>query len=180
MSAEAPQATLRAGTAEDLEAVVALQLASWRDAYRGLLPDAYLDGALADDLVAKWRGKLIDSPDPRALLLVAESPAGVLSGFFYAAEETPGDASAYLDNLHVRPELRGQGLGEGLMRAAVPMLQARGYSGMHLLVFAENAAAVRFYQRLGGRIAARAVEDLMGHAAETYRIVWPDWRAVAQ
>lgn len=176
---ETPTGKIRPGTPEDLQAVVTLQLVSWRDAYRGLLPDAYLDGALADDLAAKWRGKLIESPDPRTLLLVAESPAG-LGGFFYAAQETPGDAHAYLDNLHVRPELRGHGLGEALMRAAVPMLQARGYRGMHLLVSAENAAAIRFYRRLGGRVAARGVEDLMGHAVDTCRIVWPDWSAFAQ
>jgi ribosomal protein S18 acetylase RimI-like enzyme len=164
---------LRRGTPGDLAAVSALQLASWRDAYRGLLPDAYLDGALAADLDAVWRRKLDGAPAPRSLLLVAEAAEGSLAGFLYACQEAAGAQSAYLDNLHVRPEWRGAGLGARLMRAAVPELSALGYGGLHLRVFAQNTAALRFYERLGGRIAERSREDLMGHPADTYRIVWP-------
>lgn len=164
---------LRRGTAADLDAVVALQVASWRDGYRGLLPDAYLDGALAEELAAKWRRKLVDSPAPASLLLLAEDAAG-LQGFLYACPEGGDPASAYIDNLHVRPGNRGLGIGARLMRAAAADLPALGYRACHLRVFTQNAAAIRFYERLGGAIVERTTEDLMGHPADTYRIAWPD------
>ena len=170
---------LREGTAADLEAVVALHLASWRDSYRGLLPDGYLDGALADDLAAKWQRKLIDSPTPGSLLLLAESD-GKLAGFLYACRDPERPGSAYIDNLHVAPECRGSGLGARLLRQAAARLSPLGYRGAHLLVFAQNEAAVRFYLRHGGRILHRGLEDLMGHPADTYRIVWPDLSALTE
>ncbi|MGP1253142.1 MAG: N-acetyltransferase family protein [Kiloniellales bacterium] len=171
--AEASSCDLREGTASDLEAVVALHLASWRDSYRGLLPDSYLDGALAEDLAAKWHRKLIGTATPGSLLLLAENDGG-LAGFLYACRDPERPGSAYIDNLHVAPDRRGSGLGARLLRQAATRLPALGYRGAHLLVFAQNEAAVRFYLRLGGRIVHRGVEDLMGHPADTYRIVWLD------
>ncbi len=171
---------LRPGTAADLAAITALHLASWRDSYRGLLPAAYLDGPLAADLAAKWRHKLVETPAPRSLLLLAEARDGELLGFLYACADPRQPDSAYIDNLHVRPETRGGGLGARLLRRAAAELPGLGYRGAHLRVFVDNAAAVRFYQRHGGRIVARAQEQLMGHPAETYRIAWTDLRPLAE
>ncbi|WP_162906534.1 GNAT family N-acetyltransferase [Algihabitans albus] len=164
---------LRDGAPSDCEAVAALHLASWRDSYRGLLPDAYLDGALAEDLAAKWQERLAPTPGRGGLLLLAESDAR-LGGFIYACQEANRPDSAYIDNLHVAADSRGRGLGARLMRDAARRLGQDGYYGAHLRVFAANEAAVRFYLRLGAHVAHRGPEDLMGHTVETYRMEWPD------
>jgi ribosomal protein S18 acetylase RimI-like enzyme len=164
---------VRRGGPSDRVAVCALQLASWRDAYRGFLPDAYLDGDLADELDAKWRAKMAGFAPERALLLVAEANERP-QGFLFACPDPQTPQSAYVDNLHVRPGVRGGGIGAALMRRAARDLAVLGYRGMHLLVFAGNARAVRFYERHGGAIVARTTEDLMGYPADTYRIVWSD------
>lgn len=167
------QIVLRDGTASDREAVSALQIASWRDSYRGLLPDAYLDGALTDDLTAAWRRKLEGGSDGRGLLLVAESDRR-LEGFIYACPDLERPDSAYIDNLHVAPDSRGSGLGTKLLRQAAKRLALQGYYGAHLRVFVANDAAVRFYLRLGAHIAHREMDDLMGYPADTYRLEWPE------
>jgi ribosomal protein S18 acetylase RimI-like enzyme len=49
----------------------------------------------------------------------------------------------------VQPGVRGSGVGRRLMAEAAEQARAAGYSGMHLTVHPENAAAVAFYRGLG-------------------------------
>jgi hypothetical protein len=41
--------TFRRATANDAAAIAALRVDSWRTTYRGVMPDAYLDGMRADE-----------------------------------------------------------------------------------------------------------------------------------
>ena len=50
--------TLRGARPDDREAVSALHVSSWLNAYRGMLPDGYLDGPLRPELEAYWRQAL--------------------------------------------------------------------------------------------------------------------------
>jgi ribosomal protein S18 acetylase RimI-like enzyme len=51
----------------------------------------------------------------------------------------------------VAPERQGRGLGMRLMAASIRALRSAGFHALSLTVTAENAAAVRLYQRLGFR-----------------------------
>ena len=53
--------------------IAVLQTESWRSAYRGLLPDEFLDGPVVDDRVRLWNARM-PSPDPhRRVVLKAMS-----------------------------------------------------------------------------------------------------------
>jgi ribosomal protein S18 acetylase RimI-like enzyme len=49
----------------------------------------------------------------------------------------------------VHPNWRGQGVGERLMREAIAGARAAGCTRVTLLTDGDNAAARRFYERLG-------------------------------
>jgi ribosomal protein S18 acetylase RimI-like enzyme len=55
----------------------------------------------------------------------------------------------YLSLIHVAPEYRGHGLGKRLHRYAMQASRERGKRLMRLSVSRQNAAALRFYKRLG-------------------------------
>ena len=57
-------------------------------------------------------------------------------------------------HLHIDllPEARGQGVGERLMRGWLDSLRGAGVAGCHLETWAENAAAIRFFEAQGFRI----------------------------
>ncbi len=59
------------------------------------------------------------------------------------------DDVAYLSLIHVVPEYRGHGLGKRLHQHAMQVSRARGKRLMRLSVSQQNAAAMRFYKRLG-------------------------------
>lgn len=84
---------------------------------------------------------------------------------------------ALLDNLHVRSDLQGTGVGtELLSRAAQELLRRRTSDTLYLWVLAQNTAAQSFYDARGG---TRVESELRGPfpgggSAMAYRYHWPD------
>lgn len=163
-----PALRIRPAIVDDRAAIAAIHVESWRDAYRGLLSDAYLAAPVAADLSAKWRDARFDDRDVHLIAETPEGPAG-----FVAVLRQPG-APAYVDNLHARPALRGRGIGAALMRAAAEELIARGDRAAWLWVFRANAGAIRFYERLGARRDREEDREFFGQPAPSLRMVWDD------
>lgn len=167
--------TFRPGTAEDGVIVAELHTASWRGAYRGILPDAYLDGAIAEERLGLWKARLSSCSADRRLVLLAEDPLGLAGFVCVLLDEEPG-WGACLDNLHVRSGIQGRGLGRRLFAEAAQWVASRepGWP-LHLWVFEANRAARGFYDRFRGEAVAREVKRTPGKAeVPSLRYVWRD------
>jgi ribosomal protein S18 acetylase RimI-like enzyme len=158
-----PGPCLRPAGAEDLPAIAAIHAASWRSAYRDVLPADYLAGPVESDLLAHWQGVRMGGQDV-VLVAGAGDPTG-----FIAVWCRP---DPIIDNLHVLPGCRSGGIGTALMRGAAAALTARGHDTASLWVFTANARAVRFYERLGGKVAERTEKEVFGHRVPSLRMVW--------
>lgn len=162
----------------DAPAIAALHAASWATAYAHILSPAWLAHELAGDRLRVWAQRFI-APDPTMRVLLAEDEGG-LAGFvclFLAADPQWG---SHVDNLHVRPGLKGQGLGRRLLSAAAQMAldEAPGL-GLDLHVYSANMAARGFYTRLGGVESAAEKELAPDGSRQSYcRIWWPDPKAL--
>lgn len=55
----------------------------------------------------------------------------------------------YLEDLFVKPEARGRGLGFALLRRIAAIARERGYGRMEWSVLDWNEPAIRFYKKLG-------------------------------
>ena len=169
--------TIRSADLEDRSAISALHFRSWLSAYRGMLPDSYLDGPLKSELETYWSAALPRAGD-KDVILTAECD-GSLSGFIAAWNDPERDGMAFIDNLHVDPTRRGGGMGQHLMAEAAVCLQAKGYRGAYLWVFAENAGARRLYERLGGEFRREMDKPISGHPVMQAEYVWSDLSALA-
>lgn len=90
-------------------------------------------------------------PRPAAEALLAES-GGAVAGFalFFQNYSTfRGRPGMYLEDLYVRPQHRGEGLGKALFAAVAQLAVARGCPRMDWAVLTWNAPAIRFYESLG-------------------------------
>jgi ribosomal protein S18 acetylase RimI-like enzyme len=174
----APVPNIRDAGPADLPAIAELHATSWRAAYRGLLPDAFLDGPVVANRKAHWAG-MIERMAPSDLLLVAEQ-ARVLIGFIAVWTSEPRGCEPgfdlLIDNLHVRPDLRGGRIGEHLMRAVARRLRGRASARACLWLIDGNAPAHRFYRRLGGRDGDRKQDMYSGALVGKTRIIWDDFR----
>lgn len=120
---------LRPYMPRDEDVVIALWHRTWSEAYPDIDFNERLDA---------WRIRWRDELAPTARIVVAEK-AGAISGFITV------DATGYLDQLVVDPDLWGSTLGDALIVAA----KSLSPDGITLLVNTDNARAIRFYTRNG-------------------------------
>ncbi|MCJ2135216.1 GNAT family N-acetyltransferase [Methylobacterium sp. J-026] len=164
----------RAARATDALTIAAIHVASWRDAYRSLLDPVFLAGPIEDDRRSHWLGKF-DTPSANFLVDVAATADGNLVGFAATHRDRDPRWGSLLDNLHVLPEMRGRKIGEALLRSAARALASRqADDGLHLWVFEANAAALRFYTRLGGHVVERKLSQApIENDRMILRVHWP-------
>jgi ribosomal protein S18 acetylase RimI-like enzyme len=67
--------------------------------------------------------------------------------------------SGFVKDLVVDESWRRRGLGEALLRHALATFAGRGLAGVELKVHADNAGAIRLYERVGLRVVERLGED---------------------
>jgi ribosomal protein S18 acetylase RimI-like enzyme len=172
---------IRPATAADIEPMTALHAASHRSAYRGILPDSYLDGPMEDERRALWTGRL---GEPAVLAstitLVAEDVAPHLAGLISILPDHDENWGSYIHNLHVAPDRKGRGIGRSLLREAMERLALRSPDpAVHLHVYEENRAAVAVYDHFGGQMVERTLTT-RGNSGEIglLRYSWPSPAAV--
>jgi GNAT superfamily N-acetyltransferase len=123
---------------------------SYRTAYAGIFPQAYLDHFTYQEQTQDWRD--LFSAGLEDVLYVVETDAGEIVGY---ALGRPGlcDIPPYdseLVALHVRPVYQGKGIGRCLIAAVARQLQGRGCTSLMLWVLEKNPARA-LYERLGGQ-----------------------------
>ncbi len=143
--------TVRRATPEDAASLAALDVTVWRVAYRGLMPDAFLDALSQAEKTIKWRQNLLKhGPFGRKRVLVAVEDGDVIGFIRVGAVDDEGERGlVYL--LYVLPAYWGQGVGKTLMRAAIDELRDLDMGEAVLWVLRDNQRARAFYAGLGWR-----------------------------
>lgn len=140
---------LREGGRADTARIAALHILSWQAAYRGQLPDAFLDGQSLARRTTEWETRLGVGGE-RVLLL---EDSGAVLGFaaFGPSRDPDADPAMIweLYNLHVLPDRRGGGLGGQLFAAVVTEGRRARRSTLTLWVAEGNGPARKFYRRRG-------------------------------
>lgn len=171
-------ARLREASCADAPGIASVHAASWRSAYRGIAPDALLDGPLIADRERHWKERLA-CRQPLDVVLLAEDESGAAIGFLAIWVLHRADGGAYLDNLHLLPERRGERLGLRLLGRALAPVRAAGARTGFLWVLDDNQPAIRFYERLGARRDRHDIRVMGGVPVGHTRYVWDDLAALA-
>lgn len=166
--------TYREATPEDAEPIAQLHVLSWQQNYKGIWSDVFLNGPVVENRRQVWQRRL-SQPSVNQYIVIAESDEQ-LCGFGCAYLNEDPVWGTLLDNLHVRKDLKVQGIGSVLMQAVARWAyQKSPKSGLYLWVLAENRSAQKFYDRVGGTQAELAsVANPDGSFSDCYRYVWPD------
>lgn len=164
---------VRGARMADSAAITDLHVASWRDAYRDILPADFLAGPVEQNLAAHWQAALGDRRRTTAVLVAIA--ARQMAGF--AAVWREGD-NCHIDNLHVRPGLRGAGIGRALLGFAAQRMHDQGAETADLWVFAANQGALRFYLGLGGEVGPVVLRETYGQRLPERRVHWPSIRGL--
>lgn len=169
---------IRPATLADADAIAVLHAASWRRTYGQVLSAAYLERAALADRQAVWAQRFV-VPATNQCVMVAEDEAGI-AGFVCAYAAAHGQWGSYLDNLHVRESVQGQGIGKALLlRMARWCSEQAPGEGLHLSVNQDNLRAQHFYRKLGAKNAQPGVWNAPdGSAVPTFWFVWESAEAL--
>jgi len=164
----------RMAVAADAVAIANLHAQSWRIAYRGMLSDEFLDKHVVGERTALWQERF-RVPAANQYVLVAEVD-GAMTGFACAYGGEDQEWGSFLDNLHVTPERKREGIGSTLMQdVARWSLKSWPQCGMYLWVLESNMPAIQFYEKLGGRLAGEGKWNPPdGGAYRKLRYAWDD------
>lgn len=156
-----------------------VQVDTWRTAYRGIVPDAHLEGLSYDESERLWQDAIAIGD---GCVFVAEEGGGVF-GF---ASGGPGERfsrelreyGGELQTVYVHPSHQGIGAGRRLVGAVARHLTEQRVNSMLLWVFAENLPARRFYESLGGIVLAEDGFELGGAWLSEVAYGWKDLDAL--
>lgn len=141
---ENPATTVRWATVDDVPLI--------RDFIRGL--------AIYEDLLHQFEAtderlrETLFGDNPPAEVLIAESggePAG-FALFFTTYSTFLAQPGMFLEDLFVKPEMRGSGIGKALLRRVAREAVERGCGRLEWRALDWNEAALGFYRKLGATV----------------------------
>jgi len=160
---------LRRAEPADEAAVARVHVRSWQVAYRGLLPDRYLDALQPEDRAVSYT--FGDSAPGRPATVVAIEQDAIC-GFatIGPTRDTHRAGSGELYAIYVDPASWGRGLGRALMNDARDRLALQGFEEGRLWVLVGNERAERFYREDGWLPdGSRRLEEVHGVTVDEVR-----------
>jgi ribosomal protein S18 acetylase RimI-like enzyme len=163
--------TIRPASARDAAGIARLDVETWRAAYAGVLSTRYLVGLSQWRREAGWRSVILH--EPRDVRVAADAGGAILG--FGSCGPSRGERGfvGEIFTLYVGPDWQNRGIGRRLLMALFRRLVATGRNSAILWVLRDNPSRF-FYERLGGRQAARKSLDVGGAWVEALAYGWPD------
>ena len=156
---------VRPATAADAPAIATVHVRSWQAAYRGLLPQSYLDALDPDQSVDRWRSLLAATRWPSTGILVLvhddslssfgtkapeDGTAARVTGFAGLGPTRDDDEDPHtvgeLQTLYLHPDVWRRGGGSRLLQAAQGQLVRAGFQVASAWVLETNSRARTFYE----------------------------------
>ncbi|MGY4927932.1 N-acetyltransferase family protein [Streptomyces sp. 900105755] len=155
-AAHAPSLRIRPMALADCDRVSEIRVQGWQYAYRGLMPQPFLDGLSVERDAERRRTRFLDGGDG-VTELVTERGGTIVGwaahGPYRDGEVRTGDAELYA--IYVDAAHLGTGVGRALLTTVLE--QCAGHARVYLWVLKENARARRFYEIAG--FAADGAEE---------------------
>lgn len=95
-----------------------------------------------------------ENPPAEALIASVGDEAAGFALFFTSFSTFAGKPGIYLEDLYVRPQFRGRGLGKGLFLRVAQIARARGCGRYEWSVLDWNQSAIEFYTKCGAEMHA--------------------------
>ncbi len=145
---------IRIARTDDAEAITRIQIASWRAAYRSILPAEFLATLDETERADRWRGRIGPAATAaEAPTFVAVDDADAVLGFVSLGPVRDDDVApaglGEVYTLYVDPEAWRRGIGSALLAAADEHWRPTDVRELLLWVFVDNAAARAFYAAQG-------------------------------
>jgi ribosomal protein S18 acetylase RimI-like enzyme len=152
--------SIRDAIPQDAVGIAEVHVKTWQCAYRGQIPDDYLDALSLEKRTKTWK-QALENPKDGVFVFVADLDDKVI-GWCTAGSNRDGDVSKETGELHgiyVDPEYIGQGVGSKLMGHALQKLNQEGYARATLWVLDTNEKSRKFYEKKGWEVEGKTKDE---------------------
>ncbi|MDQ3703243.1 MAG: GNAT family N-acetyltransferase [Chloroflexota bacterium] len=165
---------VRAAEIADAPDIARVQVDTWRTQYRGLVPDAFLDGASYEERTQRWTRGLTQA-ETQQCAYVAQEADGTIVGFATGGPNRDGDPeyAGELYAIYILAAHQGRGIGRRLVRAVAAHLATHGLHSMLVWVLRANPSC-RFYAALGGHAVRQRPIEFGGLTHDELGYGWTD------
>lgn len=136
---------IRKATIDDIKDISRIHALSWEAAYKGIIPQTYLDEIKEDFWVSAYENLLND--EVLTVQVVMEN--GIIIGC--VAYGKARDKSLFnwgeIVSIYLSPEYFGKGYGNKLLESALLDLKQSGFQNIYLWVLKQNQRARYFYEK---------------------------------
>jgi ribosomal protein S18 acetylase RimI-like enzyme len=154
---------VRRAEPSDAVGLAEAHIVTWQHAYRGIFPDAFLDGLDMGRRVEWFRSNI----DQGSVILVADGADRPVIGFCSVGPARSEEGWGEVYSIYVHPEVWGEGHGHALLLAGEEALSDLGYRHALLWVLEHNRRARDFYERHGWALGGRFVVEEIGGISVT-------------
>ena len=158
----------RVAAPDEASTIAEIHVRSRQQAYRGSLPQPFLDSLDPVQRVDRWR-ESIENQGPPAQPAIVIADRGRLLGFAHICPSRDDDQRSMpvgeltSPTYGLMPDAWGKGLGQQLMTHALELLRQAGNAAAMLRILDRNARAIHFYEASGwtpdGAVKHAAIAD---------------------
>jgi ribosomal protein S18 acetylase RimI-like enzyme len=139
---------IRRSIEADARGIAEVHVRTWQAAYRGVVPQAFLDEMSVERREALWRESIVQGLRE---IVVAEVDSAIVGwvalGRSRDADAT--DAVGEVEAIYVLPSFWSKGVGRQLWLKALQRFSERGFASVTLWTLEANERAKRFYRAAG-------------------------------
>ncbi len=155
---------IRHARADDINVIAKIYVNSWKYAYRGIVPQEYLDNLS----VEKYMKKLKDISAPGEFVFELEGSVVGLAKVI-ACRDLDLDNSAEIQTIYFLPEYIGKGYGSTLLSWLREYASAEGYKNIIVWVLSANIRARRAYEKAGYKSDLVKINNIGGENLQETR-----------
>jgi ribosomal protein S18 acetylase RimI-like enzyme len=141
----------RRPTRDEAEAMAALHVQCWREAYANIVPNSLLEKSAASSRLSIWRDSLDD--EKRSVFAAFEDETAI--GFIVAGkskQENFEGEDGHIFMLYLRSSYHRRGIGRQLLKLAAGQWLKQGGHSLSLSVLTANKSAIKFYEGMGASL----------------------------
>ena len=142
-------ALIRDAICEDAFSICKANIVTWKDAYKGIVSDGYLNSLKASEWEQRWEESIMQG---NTKTKVVDLKGYTLGFVFFGIDKGSEIGASEIYAFYISPVYQSKGLGEKLFKEAYKELKNEGYNTLKIWTLRDNKYR-KFYEKQGGVLA---------------------------
>ncbi len=150
MQSKMDEMKVRTAKKEDIDDIARIHVKTWQCAYKGQVPQDYLDSLSVEKRKQKWENifKKKEDSQENYVATINDRIVGFAS-VGYNRDSDSSSESGELYAIYIDQDFLGRGAGSLLLKQGIEWLKGKGYKRAILWVLSTNEEAKSFYEHRG-------------------------------